>query len=95
MAMRGADKKKHKEALEEGTLKLPVRKLPMAGAVQTWRQACGQSDRWDASFNAKAIEEKPLKIIKCPECKVGHEAMSLKLKVKFGFGNLTCKVAEK
>ena len=31
LAMRGADKKKHKEALEQGTLKLLVNKLPMQG----------------------------------------------------------------
>ena len=29
LAMRGADKKKHKEALEQGMLKLPIKKLPM------------------------------------------------------------------
>ena len=44
LAMRGADKKKHKEALEEGMLKLPIKKLPMQGVVQTWRQACGKSE---------------------------------------------------
>ena len=31
LAMRGADKKKLKEALEQGTLRPPVQKLPMQG----------------------------------------------------------------
>ena len=57
LAMRGADKKKHKEALEEGTLKLPLKKLPMQGVVQTWRLACGQSDKWNSSHNDKGIAE--------------------------------------
>ena len=35
LAMRGANKKKHREALGQGTLRLPVRKMPMQGVVQT------------------------------------------------------------
>ena len=31
LAMRGAEKKKHKEALEEGTFRLPVNKCPCKG----------------------------------------------------------------
>ena len=91
LAMRGADKKKHKELLHEGTLKLPVRRLPMQGLVQSWRQACGQSQKWNESHNDGAIAEEPLKTICCPRCQEEHAAKDMKLKVKFGFSNLTCK----
>ena len=69
LAMRGADKKKHREALEQGTLRLPVRRLPMQkGVVQTWRQSCGKSDVWNGSHNATRIAEEKLKSIFCPKC---------------------------
>ena len=44
LAMRGTDKKKHKQAWEEGFLKLAAKKLPMQGKVQAWRDACGHGE---------------------------------------------------
>ena len=78
-AMRGADKKKHKETFEQGTLKLPVNKLPMQWVVQTWRQACGKGEVWNDSHNSMSIAEEKLKRIFCPECRTlrkGNEAES-------------------
>ena len=57
LAMRGADKKKHKEALEQGALRLPVNKLSMQGVIHTWRQARGKGDVWNGSHNATTIAE--------------------------------------
>ena len=37
------------------------------------------------------IAEEPLNIICCPRCKKEHEAKEMKLKIKVGFSNLTCK----
>lgn len=62
LAMRGADKKKHKEALEEGKPKLPIKKLPTQGVVQTRRQACGQSEEWNDSHNNMSIAEEKVDV---------------------------------
>ena len=75
--------------MEQGTLKLPVNKLPMQGVIQTWRQACGKCDVWNGSRNATNIAEEKLKSIFCPECREEHDAKGMKLKVNFGFSNLT------
>ena len=59
LAMRGAGKKKHKEALEQGALRLPANKLPMKGVIQTWRQACGKGEVWnDSRATARASQKK-------------------------------------
>ena len=49
-------------AQEEGTLMLPITRLPMQGVVQTWRQACGQIEKWNDSHNSKSISEEKLQI---------------------------------
>ena len=46
LAMRGADKKKHKELHAEGNLKLSERRLPMQGAMQCWRRTVKSSENW-------------------------------------------------
>ena len=57
LSMRGADKKKHKLAWEEGSLKLAAKRLPMQGKVQAWRIACGQGEKWNEMSTADRLPE--------------------------------------
>ena len=82
LAIRGADKKKHEKALHEGTLKLPLKRLPMSGAVQAWRKACGRGQIWNASHIEKEIAYKPLKVVRCPECQEEHQGLEAQIEVR-------------
>lgn len=95
LSMRGADKKKHKETPENGELMRAIKRLPMQGTVQMWRTACGQEEKWNAVTGGSTtggVAEEPLRVIKCPCCKEESCTRKLKLKVKFVFSNLACKI---
>ena len=47
LAMRGYDKKKHREAWEQGTLRIPQADFKMQAVSQRWRAAATEGDVWN------------------------------------------------
>ena len=72
-------------------MKLPAKKVPVAGVVQAWRAACGKDEKWNGSLTEREVMTKPLKFVRCPECLEEHKGKDLKLRAKFGFSNLKCQ----
>ena len=66
-------------------------KLNLQGSAQAWRKAAVSGDVWnddDEKQDENAIE---LRDIYCTECETHHRADEMKVKVKTGYSNLTCK----
>ena len=97
LAMRGADKKKHKELHAAGNLCLHERRLPMQGAMQCWRKAVGEGQYWskpDLQYLSEVISlkhGKTLAEIMYPECRESHRTKKLQLQVNIAFSGLACQ----
>lgn len=72
MAMRGADKKKPKESMTEGELRLAAKKIPLQGGIQTWRKECSAGGRWTTSNGTRLQRTSPLTVMICPACLEYH-----------------------
>ena len=95
LAMRGAHRKKQKEALKEGHLEIQKRSFAYKGTSDIWMGVAKGYDDWTTSQDEQVDPvTRPLKCIHCPACGAGKSTEGLKLKIKIGFCNLTCKLCE-
>ena len=98
LAMKGAYKKKHREAHQDDNLKLHKKPLTYRGSAAEWKRVTAKGEDWTkhAAPHVKDLEpEETLKKLICPECGAKNDAARFKLKQKSNLSNLKCTTCMK
>ena len=93
MAMKGAAKKKHRDAHREGLLKLHMKPLTYRDSVAEWKTITGKGDDWTLhpAPHLKRVEhEENLEKVYCPQCGTENCIMKTRLKQNSRISNLKC-----